>query len=191
MDACWLYCTENFGFSKFNFRLSQDGFFLILNTTGVVKEISMILKRRNWLPGSVALVWMIVAGFQPLHLHCETLGHMQVVKLVDMNLELLQEYFSGMNDNVVLECSEGMNLPFNFTLQGEFLMLHTDEYKDCIRVLKTCYIRCKENNFIFSTDLQNWQEFSDFFSGSLSVGVDVNEGAPKINLNIELNQKQP
>ncbi len=150
------------------------------------------MNKKQWsrLMGPAMYTLILFAGFQSVEAHSEGVEGMQVVKLGEMSQESLMEYFSGINGNVVLECSEGMNLPFNLNLYGDFLRIESEEYKDSIRVLKTCYMRFVDNNFIFSLDLQSWHEFSEFFSGVFSVGIDTNEGTPKIGVNIELNQKQ-
>lgn len=134
-------------------------------------------KLLNGLIGSFVYMMMVFGGIQPLQLHGQINEDVRVEKLADISQELLQEYFSGTMENLVLECSEGTNLPFNLNLHGEFLEIKSDEYKE-IRMLKTYYIRFVEDNFKFSADLQSWYEFSDFFTGSFNLTVDVGATTP-------------
>lgn len=115
----------------------------------------------------------------------------QVIKLTDINQELLQEYFLGKMEDVVLEFPEGVKLPLNLSVWGEFLSVESDESTlHTVSVLKTCYIRCMGDNFLFSTDLETWKEFSEFFKGQLSFWIDLNADQPKVGLSVELNQKE-
>ena len=110
-----------------------------------------------------------------------------VVALSELTEEITTEdFFAG---KFVLECSEGSVLPFNFSLKSEFLALEVENTYSNIKVLKTCFIKHVEDTFLFSTDLQNWKGFQEFFTGTIGCSVNVEEGTPTVNFNIELNQR--
>jgi len=83
-------------------------------------------------------------------------------------------------------------MPFKLALKGEFLGLESTQSASLyLNVLKTCYVRCEEKeNFLFSTDLQTWKDFSEFFTGSLNVSVQAENGGPIAGLQFELNQRK-
>lgn len=119
-------------------------------------------------------------------------SHNQVIRLSDLNDRVIQAFSQGDMEDFILECSAGASLPFKITLKGEYLGLESDSIAPlCLNVLKTCYVRCeKKENFLFSTDLQTWKEFSEFFTGNLTVSVETEHGNPVAGLQLELNQRK-
>jgi hypothetical protein len=80
---------------------------------------------------------------------------------------------------VVVVCPEGSSLPFNLMLKGEFLALESALKPLQLNILKTCYVQCDEKeHFLFSTDLQTWKDFSEFFTGEVRVSVERENGGP-------------
>lgn len=100
----------------------------------------------------------------------------QILVLSELTSEMKEDFLNGK----VLECLEGTVLPFRFSLKGEFL---EGENFSTIKVLKTCFIKCVNEVFLFSTDLKDWKEFHKFFNGNLGVSLDA---GPEFSLNIEL-----
>ena len=99
----------------------------------------------------------------------------------------------GNLSDAILECPQGACLPLNMSLKGEFLSLESAHGAPLyLRVLKSCYVRCEEReNFLFSTDLQKWEGFSEFFTGNLKVAVhEEHNGMPVAELELELNQRK-
>lgn len=127
----------------------------------------------------IATVFAIPAG-ENLH----------VVRLTDMKQELLQDYFSGHAENIIVECPEGICLPLNFSISGEFLSVESVPHAYFIRVLKTCYIKSSGDKFLFSVDLQNWKEFAEFFTGSLGISFGLHDDQQQVGLSLEMNQRQ-
>lgn len=114
----------------------------------------------------------------------------QIVSLPAFNEEMLEDFFTGQSPNIILECSQGMALPFRLNVGGEFLSLKQPENKPYqLEVVKTFYTIClDEDLFLFSNDLEDWREFEDFFTGL--VGITLNEGDVQgININVELNKR--
>ncbi|MFI5343019.1 MAG: hypothetical protein ACHQUC_02235 [Chlamydiales bacterium] len=115
---------------------------------------------------------------------------LRVIKLTDLSQELLQDYFSGKCEDIVLECSEGTSLPLNLTMRGDFVLMEGGEQTlQTIRILNTCYIKCSGEEFLFSVDLETWKEFFDFFTGSFGIEIHLQENGVQIGCNVELNQK--
>jgi hypothetical protein len=144
---------------------------------------------------SVMLTWA-VAAFAGTHSVSigATSGHIadreyRVVALQDMKSEMLERFFTGKTPGVVLECTEGLSLPFNLRLKGQYLALDSENSTSEITIVKKCFIKCEENKFFFSSDLKSWKLFQDFFTGQIGVSVNVDEGKPTVCLNIEINQR--
>ena len=122
----------------------------------------------------------------------KTQSHNQIICLSDLNDRVIQDFSQGNIGDFVVECPAGASLPFKLTLKGEFLGLESAAAAPLyLNVLKTCYVRCEEKeNFLFSTDLQTWKGFSEFFTGSLNVSVEAENGGPVAGLKFELNQRK-
>ena len=113
-----------------------------------------------------------------------------VVGLGDLTETGVGEFCNGLLPQIAIEIPEGARLPLNLFLSGDFLTLESDRPEIyTLRVIKTCYLRCVEGIFLFSTDLQNWLGFDEFFSGNVTISLDTAEIVPKIGISIELNQK--
>lgn len=116
----------------------------------------------------------------------------QIIQLSDLSDRVIQDFSQGNMGDFVVECPAGSSLPFKLTLKGEFLGLESTQSAPLyLNVLKTCYVRCKKKeNFLFSTDLQTWKDFSEFFTGELRVSVEAENGGPIAGLQFELNQRK-
>ena len=112
-----------------------------------------------------------------------------VISFKELSESGLPDFFSGSLPQIAVEIPEGAGLTFNLSLNGEFLALEPNNQDFTIKVIKTCFLRSVEGSFLFSTDLESWAEFEEFFSGNVGVSVDTSEIIPKISLSLELNQK--
>lgn len=131
---------------------------------------------------------MVVAGTQ-LTAAPNSQAYNQILVLSDLNELVIKDFSSGNREDLVVECPAGAILPCTFTLKGEFLGLEAAPHN--LNVLKTCYVRCVEKeNFLFSTDLQTWKGFSEFFTGSINVSVGADSGGPIAGLQLELNERK-
>jgi hypothetical protein len=117
--------------------------------------------------------------------------HNQVICVSDLSEQSIQDFSQGHMSDVVVVCPEGSRLPFKLTLKGEFLWLESALEPMQLNILKTCYVRCEgKENFLFSTDLQTWKDFSEFFTGEVRVSVERENGGPVAGLQLELNQRR-
>ena len=116
----------------------------------------------------------------------------QMISLSHLDERTVQDFSNGKRSDLIIECPEGVSLPFKLTLKGQFLALESAAISPLyLKVLKTCYVRCEEKeNFLFSTDLQAWKGFSEFFTGELKVSVGIENGGPIAGLELELNQRK-
>ncbi len=119
---------------------------------------------------------------------CTTLlNGSQVVNLLNLNSTDVHEFSQGKLKDCILECPEGASLPFKTVIKGDFL---ASESASTLKILKTCFIRCEgEGNFLFSSDMQTWKGFSEFFTGAISVSVEAQEENPVASLELKLNQR--
>lgn len=120
----------------------------------------------------------------------KTQTHNQVICLLDLSEQVIHDFAYGHRRDVVVMCPEGSSLPFNLTLKGEFLAVESALKPLQLNIRKTCYVRCEEKeHFLFSTDLQTWKDFSEFFTGEVKVFVEREDGGPAVNLQLELHQR--
>jgi len=118
-----------------------------------------------------------------------TRGENQIVVLSDLSASTIEDLFSKKNPNFVLECTRGSFLPFTLKVSGEFLSLETEASYQTIEVLKTCYVKREKDTFFFSSDLENWKNFPEFFTGNLDVSLKNEGGTPTLGINLELNKR--
>jgi len=119
-------------------------------------------------------------------------GSDRIIKIEELNQQKIDRFSQGKLGDHILECSEGTCLPLKMDLKGEFLALESSNAAPLyLKLLKTCYIRCEEKeNFLFSTDLQNWKEFSEFFTGHMRVSLQAGGDEIIAGLELDLNQRK-
>ena len=121
----------------------------------------------------------------------QTQSHNQVICLSDLSEQLIHDFSHGNMKDCIVECPMGSSLPFQLKLKGEFLELTSALIPLQLNILKTCYVRCVEReHFLFSTDLQTWKDFSEFFTGEVRASVEMENGRPMAGLQLELNQRK-
>lgn len=112
----------------------------------------------------------------------------QIMTLTELTQDSIEDFFAGA-PNLVLECTEGTTLPFNLYIRGGVLALDSGCTSSAIRVLQTCYIKVVDDTFFFSRDLYRWSNFQEYFTGMMSINLDVMEGEAAVSLSIELNPR--
>jgi len=116
----------------------------------------------------------------------------QVILLEDMTQEMLSAFFEGHLPDTVIECAEGASFPLYFSITGDFFVV-TQEVSPqyTIHAQKTFYLRCKEENLLFSLDLRCWKAFEQFFTGSLDVEIGSSENEPtSLTVHLEMNERK-
>jgi len=142
----------------------------------------------------IRLICITIIGSSQLlassYLGSEETGANQIISLLEINERTVRDFSEGKMGGYILECPEGTHLPLEMILSGEFLALESHE-RTHLKILKTCYIQCKEReNFLFSTDLKKWETFSDFFIGKLKVSLNVQNDELVAEVELELNQRK-
>lgn len=114
------------------------------------------------------------------------------LSLLDVNETIIQDFSKGKMSGCTLECPQGALLPLKLSLRGEFISMDFAAAAPVyLKVLKTCYVRCEEQEkFLFSTDRLQWKEFGEFFTGELRVSVHAENGEPTAGLELELNERK-
>ncbi|MBM3207667.1 MAG: hypothetical protein FJZ57_03565 [Chlamydiae bacterium] len=115
----------------------------------------------------------------------------KIISMSELNNRLMESFCNGEIKDVIVECLQGTSIPLKVIVKGQFLALEsTSGSSFYFKVLKTCYVRCEEKeNYLFSSDLQTWKSFSDFFTGELKVSVEVEKGEPIVGLQLELDPR--
>lgn len=134
---------------------------------------------------SAALTAQAIAGDT-----CSVETEYQIITLTDLTQKTIADFFADGAEHFVLECTEGMILPLNLSFKGEFLALDIDGASCMIKVLQTCYIKSVDGTLLFSSDVHDWKTFQEFFTGMMSVSLNVVEGDVAVGLCIELNSRQ-
>ncbi len=114
-------------------------------------------------------------------------GRIRVVRLQEMTREKLEAFFTGKTPEVALECPQGIDLPLNLLLKGDLELASCSPLN--LKILNGCTIRCLGDDFLFSSDGQNWRSFHEFFTGVISFSLNTEGGRPEMDLSIELNRR--
>jgi len=112
----------------------------------------------------------------------------QVVSLNQLSDENIESFTQGKLQDTIVKCPAGMVLPLTLSLQGEFLALES-EGQSSVKILKTCFVKCVGETYLFSLDGKSWKEFSDFFTGKLSAEFHNTDKGPFGHMGCELHQK--
>jgi hypothetical protein len=108
-------------------------------------------------------------------------------------------FILGQYPDVAIEFSAQTILPLNFFLKGDLLSLVGDNKNvGMLQVQQTFYARAvvvKDDDeegveFMLSTNLVDWKEFSDFVTGYLTVNLNVENGQPLIVFGAEVNKDE-
>jgi hypothetical protein len=112
----------------------------------------------------------------------------QTISLSNLKDGDVENFCHGKLKDSIIECSEGSFIPLKLTVKGEYLSLSNDSSD--LKVMKTCYVRCEEmGKFLFSSDLEEWKEFGEFFTGSINVAIEQHDEVAMIGLEVELNKR--
>src|SRR5260221_11252464 len=88
----------------------------------------------------------------------------QVVSLNQLSDENIESFIKGKLQDTIVKCPAGMVLPLTLSLQGDFLALESVGHSS-VKILKTCFVKCVGEMYLFSLDGKSWKEFSEFFTG--------------------------
>ncbi|HSX12642.1 MAG TPA: hypothetical protein VLF61_04045 [Rhabdochlamydiaceae bacterium] len=112
---------------------------------------------------------------------------LQIVPFSEFTEEAFIEFTQGKLDQVILECTEGTVFPFTVSVKGNFLEF-TNKGSASVKVTQTIYAKCVESSkYLFSSDLDTWKPFKEFFTGKIQSSVSVEDDHPAAGIDIELN----
>lgn len=120
----------------------------------------------------------------------ETISY-EVITPGDMsNQETINDFFGGKMQNYALELTKGVIFPFELVIKSSFFSLKNPGGLSELTVEQTLYIRCLgDNRVVFSSDLENWQHFEDFFTGSIGTSLNVSNTDTHTGITIELEKR--
>lgn len=113
----------------------------------------------------------------------------QIIPFTDFTEEEFTEFTNGKLPDVILECTKGTSLPLTLIVSGDFFQSEGTSSSG-LQVIKTCYVKCsKDEEFLFSADLETWKTFFDFFTGEIRGIAKIEDNHPAAGLSIQLSQK--
>ena len=116
-------------------------------------------------------------------------GNFTIVEPEELTNERIEQIVGGSEPNSVLFLKKDKELPFVFKIQGGVLELNSEESSSTkIKALKDCYVRCVRDQFLFSDDLNQWEEPLNYFSGSFSVKLQNTDGQPEAGIIIDIDK---
>jgi hypothetical protein len=115
-------------------------------------------------------------------------GNQNVVALSELTDETIESFMQGKLQDTIVKCPAGMVLPLTLSLQGEFLALES-EGGSSVKILKTCFVKCVGETYLFSIDGKSWKEFPEFFAGELRAEFHNTDKGPFARVDFKLDQK--
>ncbi len=115
-------------------------------------------------------------------------GNQNVMTLSELTDENIESFMQGKLQDTIVKCPAGMVLPLTLSLKGEFLALES-EGESSVKILKTCFMKCVGETYLFSIDGKSWKEFPEFFTGKLSAEFHNTDKGPFARLVCKLDQK--
>ncbi len=85
---------------------------------------------------------------------------------------------------------EGAQIKLKGVLSGDFIELSSDnDQLGTIKVKQPFYCRIVEDDILASSDLLDWESFSDFVTGQLDISASADIEGPVINIKLDVNKK--
>jgi hypothetical protein len=113
---------------------------------------------------------------------------LKIVPLYELSDQELTEAMQGLHPEMAVEFSAKTILPIHFFLTGDLIHLLENE-GSClsVEIQQTFYIRCVQEELMFSTNLMEWKPFLEFATGVASAGLNIQEGQPSLFIGSEAN----
>lgn len=106
---------------------------------------------------------------------------LKVVNICNLIDQDLNEIMQGFHPEVAVEFSAHTVLPISFFLKGDLINLVENEGNfGRVEIKQTFYVRCVQEELIFSFNLIEWKPFLEFVNGKASVSLSVQNGQPSI-----------
>lgn len=102
----------------------------------------------------------------------------------------LNEIMQGHHPEVAVEFLAQTTLPMSFFLKGDLINLVAKEGNlGGLEIKQTFYVRCVQEELIFSTNLIDWKPFLEFITGNVSVSLNIQDEKPSLLVGTEINQR--
>lgn len=116
----------------------------------------------------------------------ESFDDFQIINVSNLTEKNLANLMNDQTPNLVIEFNEGTVLPLSLVFDGNLFELIPTK-QSLLKVKETIYVCFIQGDMFFSSDLKNWKSFADFFTGSVSFGIAVEDGQPEIKFITDLN----
>lgn len=114
----------------------------------------------------------------------------QVVNVTCLSDHDLQEISQGKHPDLAVEFLAHTQLPISFYLKGNVIQLaENDEKWGAIEIKQTFYGRCTGEELLLSTNLTDWKPFLEFFTGTTSASLSIQNGVSSIIIGTEANKR--
>jgi hypothetical protein len=100
------------------------------------------------------------------------------------------EGIESLAEDVVIRCEEGAYIPLGFFMTGDVFSLE-GESSLSLKAKQTFYLKGNflEGEFLFSKNLDTWEEWDQFFTGSLGVCKKRQKEVMGMSIDFELNKR--
>lgn len=116
--------------------------------------------------------------------------NIEVINICDLTDFDLIEIMQGNHPELAVEFLAKTSLPLSLFLRGDLInLVENDEGFKVVEIEQTFYVRCVEQEFIFSTNLIDWKPFFEFLTGNASVSLSIQDGKPSILVGVEANKR--
>lgn len=99
----------------------------------------------------------------------------------------LQELLLGLHPDIIIEFSAPTVVPLSFLLKGD--LVDGVEAIGSIEIKQTFYARYAEGELWLSADAADWKPFVEFITGTLSAGLNIQDGKPIFSIGLEVNRR--
>ncbi len=109
--------------------------------------------------------------FSPVFARTKTLpspGH--IVPITNVDTQLISELIAGMHPDLVVECTEGTELPISYLHKNTFFSALCSPNLS-IKVDKTCYLRFVKKKVYMSDNLNQWDKPSKYLEGRYTAAM--------------------
>lgn len=117
--------------------------------------------------------------------------NLKVINVCDLtNSDLNKIMMIGNHPEIAIEFSAQTTLPMSFFLKGDLVnLVDNDENFRAVEIVQTFYVRCVQQELMFSTNLTDWKPFLEFITGKASVSLSIQDGKPSIEVGAETNRR--
>lgn len=116
---------------------------------------------------------------------------LNVVNVCDLADGSIDEILQSYHPETAIEFSEHTTLPVGFFLQGDLLnFIEQKETFGNIEVKQRFYLRCLDNELLFSVNLKDWKPFTEFATGYARVILHVENHQPLLEIGADFSVRE-